>query len=216
VAPPAPADAGGVGPGLAEALAAIGPTLEEARRLGLLGPGPADVHIRHAWRLVPALPHAGVAVDLGSGAGVPGLVLAVAVPGLAWVLIEAQERRGRWLVEAARRLGVDGRVTVLRERAEETARGTRRGTADVVTARSFGPPAVTAEVGAPLLRPKAELWVSEPPRPVPDRWPPAHLEELGLAPLPAAIDGWAGFRLDGACPERYPRRVGIPTKRPLW
>ena len=163
------------------------------------------------------LPDEGTVVDLGSGGGVPALVLALACPGLSWVLVEVRQRRAQWLATAARRLGLGDRVTVRTERAEQVGRGPWRGSAAAVTARSFGPPAVTAECAAPLLERGATCWVSEPPTAEPARWPHDGLLLLGLARRASGEPpGWAGLDLIRPCPDDYPRRVGIPAKRPLF
>ena len=190
--------------------------LDDARRLGYLGPGPTRAHVTHAWPLVEVLPSSGLVVDLGSGGGVPCLPLVLARPGTEWILVESQRRRAVWLAGAVVALGVSDRVVVREERAELTGRGVSRGKAAAVTARSFGPPAVTAECAAPLLRPGGTCWVAEPPMPSDERWPDVGLRELGLVRRPDRRPGWVGLDLVDACPDRYPRRVGIPTKRPLF
>jgi len=190
--------------------------LLDAQRLGFLGPGPVAEHVTHARRLLAVLPDHGRSVDLGTGGGVPGLVLALLTPGLQWTLVESQRRRSAWLHEAVQRLSLQDRVEVLAERAELVGRGPLRGVAAVVTARSFAAPGITAECAAPLLAVGGHLWVAEPPEPVPGRWPEAGLAQLGLAPAPVAVPSWKGFVATRACPERYPRRVGIPAKRPLF
>ncbi|MHB8467521.1 MAG: RsmG family class I SAM-dependent methyltransferase [Acidimicrobiales bacterium] len=193
--------------------------LEEAQRRGFLGPGPVVDHLIQAQPLVAALPASGRVVDLGSGGGVPALPLIAARPDLEWVLVEAQARRASWLaiavVSLAGTVGA-GAVTVVEERAEQTGRGPLRQSAAAVVARSFAKPAVTAECGAPLLSVGGVLWVAEPPAPDPGRWDEHGLEGLGLTPTARLIQGWAGFRLARPVPDRYPRRVGIPAKRPLF
>ncbi len=111
-------------------------------------------------------------------------------------------------------------MAVVEDRAERVGRDpARRGMADLVVARSFGPPAVVAECAAPLLRPGGVLLVSEPPGEVDgDRWPGAPLGELGLGTSRGIRDGY-GYRAMvqvRPCPDRYPRRVGVPAKRPLF
>lgn len=203
--------------------------LEEARGLGFLGPGPVAPHVEHALGFAaaaaalgsgtpPAWP--GVVVDLGSGGGLPGLVLAGTWPGTAFVLVEASARRAAFLRRAVASCGWGDRVTVLEERAEQVGRDPdRRGAADLVVARSFGPPAVVAECAAPLLRVGGVLLVSEPPREDGEsRWPGKPLGELGLGTSQEIRDGY-GYRSMvqvRPCPDRYPRRVGVPAKRPLF
>ncbi|MGY6500772.1 MAG: RsmG family class I SAM-dependent methyltransferase [Acidimicrobiales bacterium] len=195
--------------------------LDTSRDLGFLGPGPVEPHIAHASALVPVLTAAGLdpagevtVLDLGSGGGLPGLVLALALPHWRFVLLDANERRTAFLNEAVVALGIDPRVEVYRARAEEAGRSSLRGAADVVVARSFGAPAVTAECAAPVLRVGGHLFVSEPPDPAEERWPVEGLAEVGLEL--AGMGSWAHMRQVVSCPDRYPRRVGVPTKRPLW
>ena len=192
--------------------------LERARRLGVLGPGPVDEHVVHAERFIDALedfPAGSVVVDLGSGAGVPGLVVADRRSDLRLALLESLERRAALLDEAVAELGWQDRVTVLHARAEEVGRDTEwRGRADAVLARSFGPPATTAECAAPLLRVGGRLVVSEPPDGS-DRWPAEGLAALGMAPAVAGM-GVSVIPQAEPWPEGFPRRVGLPAKRPLF
>ena len=114
-------------------------------------------------------------------------------------------------------LGLGARVEVHVERAEALGRlGGWRGTHEVVTARSFGPPGVTAECAAPLLEVGGRLLVSEPPAGTGERWPEGPLSRLGLRA--EGVGGEAArvmvLRQAEPCPERYPRRA--PHKRPLF
>jgi 16S rRNA (guanine527-N7)-methyltransferase len=191
---------------------AVVAVLDEARDLGFLGPGPVSFHVEHAQAYLPALDGlAGAALDLGAGGGVPGLVLAAARPDLAWTFVDAMQKRTAFLVRAVERLGLD--VTVRTDRAEEL--GDLRGTQIVVVARSFGPPAVLAECAAPLLQVGGRLVVSEPPD-AQDRWDGAELVGLGPAQRLAGPPSLVVLEQVTECPDRYPRRTGIPTKRPLW
>lgn len=204
-----------VGPG---DLAAV---LERARTLGFLGPGPVGRHIEQADAFVAAVgPPPRRLLDLGSGGGVPGLVLAARWPTTEVVLVDTKHRRVAFLDAAVRELGWGDRVTVLPGRAEALARSPgHRHQFDVVTARSFGPPAVTAECGAPFLRIGGVLLVAEPPAGEADRWPPAGLAGLGLADRGVASTGGGTVRrlvAERLCDERFPRRVGVPGKRPLF
>jgi 16S rRNA (guanine527-N7)-methyltransferase len=195
--------------------------LERARDLGFLGPGPVEAHLTHAIGLADDLhargmPRPGMAaLDLGSGGGVPGLVLVDRWPTTRWVLLDASERRTDFLAEAIEAMAVGHRVSVVRARAERAGRDPElRGGFDLVTARSFAPPAVTAECGAAFLTNGGLLAVSEPPVPDPTRWPRHALDELGLE---LVADGrWALLRQCVPLAERYPRREGVPAKRPLW
>lgn len=196
--------------------------LERSRDVGFLGDGAVLGHITHALAFVAATPiPPDRFLDLGSGGGVPGLVLGVAWPAAQGTLVDAQQKRCVILQDAVERLGLTDRVTVRRGRAEELGRDPHlRGQFDVVTARSFGPPAVVAECAAPFLELGGCLVVSEPPDDG-DRWPVAPLAQLGLAPEPAASDSTDQPRMKvlrqvEPLNDRYPRRVGIPSKRPLF
>ncbi len=91
--------------------------------------------------------------DIGSGAGLPGIVLAIARPEARLVLIEPMERRVDWLLEESRRLGLDN-VEVVRARAEDSG---LEGQLDQVTARAVSALAKLIPLAAPLLRPGGEL-----------------------------------------------------------
>jgi 16S rRNA (guanine527-N7)-methyltransferase len=190
--------------------------LGRAQALGFLGPGPVREHLDHAQGFLEALVEvSGLVVDLGSGGGVPGLVIGMARPDLSLVLVDAMAKRCRFLEGAVRAL--DLQATVVEGRAEVLGRGPRRGAADAVVARSFGPPATTAECAAPLLVVGGRLIVSEPPDAT-DRWSPDGLAMLGLAlgarrtraPVIQTLHQVA------PCPDRFPRRDGVPAKRPLF
>ncbi len=206
------------------ALACLETLLTEARGYGFLGPGPVAAQIARSLAFTKVLTTAPqLAVDLGSGGGLPGLVLVLAWSDSQWALVESNQRKAAWLEGAVARLGVGDRVKVLCDRAENLGRSNLRGSADLVTARSFGPPAPTAECAAPLLKPGSHLLVTDPPDRPPSRWPAEGLAELGLVlektqvvetdAGPASI---SGFVAASACPSRYPRRVGVPLKRPLF
>lgn len=204
--------------------------LEEARRLGFLGPGPVGAHLDHAAGFAGALgtdcegrsaaaPPQRVA-DLGSGGGIPGLALALAFPDCHLVLVESMVRRAAFLRRAVERLGLEHRVEVAELRAEAFGRSSAfRGSFDAVVARGFGPPAAVAECAAPLLRIGGRGVISEPPGGAPDRWPVDDLEKLGMTRGPGVEAGGYAFQVlcqVRQCPARYPRRIGVPAKRPLF
>lgn len=200
--------------------------LDEARGLGFLGPGPVDVHLRHAEgfaaslsQTVPAPPES--LLDLGSGGGVPGLVLAQLWPECPVVLVEASTRRAEFLDRMVLLCGFGRRVVIDHRRAELAGRDpSRRHQFDLVTARSFGRPGVTAECGAPFLRRGGHLIVSEPPDPGEGgrRWPTDKVAGFGLIDAGAYRSefSYRVLRQDALCPERFPRRDGVPEKRPLF
>lgn len=203
--------------------AGLAAVLEQARSLGFLGPGAIEPHIAHAGGFAAAIeatlggPPRSLA-DLGSGGGVPGLVLAARWPAAQVTLIESMRRRADFLREAVMQLGFE-LVSVERDRAESLAhRPDVREHFDVVTARGFADPAVTAEIAAGFAAPGGILVVSEPPEPRPDRWPAHECAELGFGPATflASTGHFAVLRKLHAAPPDVPRAVGRPAKRPRW
>jgi 16S rRNA (guanine527-N7)-methyltransferase len=201
--------------------------LDEAQGLGFLGPGPVARQRQHAVDLALAIgERRGRVLDLGSGGGLPGLVLFERWPGAGGVLLDAQRRRCDFLTRAVEALGLADRVAVACGRAEVLARDPAlRGRFDLVTARAFGPPAVTAECAVGFLGPGGELVVTEPPAAVgtegegTPRWDPDGLAALGFLEtraLRVADTGAMRMRLSRPADERCPRRDGVPAKRPLW
>jgi 16S rRNA (guanine527-N7)-methyltransferase len=90
---------------------------------------------------------------VGSGAGLPGIALAIARPDVEWVLIEPMERRTAWLAEQVDSLGLDN-VEIVRSRGEEWAGA---GSLDMVTARAVSALRTLLPFTAPLVRPGGEL-----------------------------------------------------------
>jgi 16S rRNA (guanine527-N7)-methyltransferase len=201
----------------------LAPVLERAFSFGFLGPGPIDSHIDNAMRFaaeVSAIEGSAVPVrclDLGSGGGVPGLVLAVLWPHTSWTLLDAMHKRCEFLRWAVEELTLDAQV--VEGRAENLGRHPQlRSSFDLVTSRSFGPPGVMAECASPFLRADGMLLVSEPPDEKlasGSRWSDRGLAELGLT-LVREGSPIAVFRQELPCPDRFPRRVGVPGKRPLF
>jgi 16S rRNA (guanine527-N7)-methyltransferase len=174
--------------------------------------------VEHGRALLVGLPERGRVLDLGSGGGLPGLVLATYRPELELTLLEARQRASQFLRDAVARLGSAG-VTVVEARAEEAARRAElREVFDAVVARSFGPPPVTAECAVGFLRLGGRLVVSEPPEEDAPRWPADGLDVLGFGPPVRGGGPEASFvtleKIRSS--DRWPRRVGIPAKRPLW
>jgi 16S rRNA (guanine527-N7)-methyltransferase len=199
--------------------AALVALLERAQHRGLLGPGPVEAHLEHAgaWAEVLGPPPARV-LDLGTGAGIPGLALAIRWPDARLTLLDARERRGEWLEAAVAELELEGRVDVVVGRAESLARGGLREQFGLVVARGFGSPAATAECAAGFVAVGGRLSVSEPPEGGSDRWPADVLADLGFAP-PHFVRDHAGFVIlpkDAPTADRWPRRDGVPQHRPLW
>jgi 16S rRNA (guanine527-N7)-methyltransferase len=204
---------------------ALRQVLEDARTAGFLGPGPIEAHFDHAMGFAAAVERAlgrppASFVDLGTGGGVPGLALALYWTSVRGILVESAHRRSAFLREAIERVGVRDRIDVVEDRAEALGRvPTYREAFEVATARSFAGPAVTAEIAAGLVAVGGALVVSEPPEPDSRRWPAAGLRELGFGSVQAVEQRGAHYAVlpkATRCPERFPRAVGRPGKRPLW
>lgn len=198
--------------------------LEESRARGYIGPQSNEIQISHAegfalsWEAIRLTPPVDL-LDLGSGGGLPGLVLLE-----RWhcheVLLDSMEKRSNFLREALAWPGAPKDGEVITARAEDAARWPElEGQFDLVTARSFGSPAVTAECGVRFLKIGGVLIVSEPPGERTDeRWNLVGLELLGLAAQGRSRFGTAYEVLikERATDKRYPRASGTPKKRPLF
>lgn len=127
----------------------------EGEERGLIGPLELPrLWSRHILNSVIAAPlFYGSVADIGSGAGLPGIVLAISRPDVQWTLVEPMERRVTWLNEQVSALEL-GNVTVLRARAEDV-----RSTDgfDVVTARAVSALRTLIPITAPLVRDGGEL-----------------------------------------------------------
>lgn len=162
--------------------------LEEQRRLGVLGTSVAEA-IRHSERYLEPLAGRDVVLDLGSGAGVPGLVIAWRLPAVQVILLDARQRRTDQLRRLVGRLGIGDRVRVVCGLAEVAARAPDLAASmDAVVARSFGSPAAVLDAATPYLRRGGRLIVSEPPGPS-ARWPVELLQALGLEPTEIPVEG---------------------------
>lgn len=165
-------------------------------------------------------------IDIGSGAGMPGLPLKLAFPQLRLHLVESVGKKAEFLEFAAAELGLDG-VTVHPERAETLARHPAlRDSCGLALGRGVARLPLLLEYALPFCRPGG-LVVAHKQAPLEGELADAGraLSELGGAPAgvyPAKLPGLpegrllAAFRKTAAAtPERYPRRPGIPAKRPL-
>lgn len=196
--------------------------LEESRARGFLGPGEIAPHVEHAkgflevWRQhSPAAPSA--FLDLGSGGGLPGLVLLEEFQRRG-ILLDSMAKRVAFLREVLTWEGAPPNGEVIEGRAEDLARiVTLEASVALVTARSFGPPAATAECAARFLVIGGILIVSEPPE-APPRWDERGLALLGLKRGATVIAGATYQVIEKVeqTPAQYPRRSGVPAKRPLF
>jgi 16S rRNA (guanine527-N7)-methyltransferase len=128
---------------------------------GLLGPREAsriwERHLLNCAVVGELLPRAARVVDIGSGAGLPGIVLACARPDLRIDLVEPMARRVTFLEEAVAALALAGRVSVVRGRAEQRAVIRRVAPVAWVTARAVAPLDRLAAWCLPLLKPGGHL-----------------------------------------------------------
>lgn len=186
------------------------------------------VHLLDSLSLIPLLrrfaPGAASLVDVGSGAGFPGLVLKIAEPKLRIALVESVGKKAEFLRDVASRLGLSD-VAVVGRRAEEAAHDRAlRGAFDVATARALAALPVVMELTMPFLRPGGVLLAQ--------RGADAGADPEAAAAVAAELGGRVESveRPDGGsfaqhavvvvrqerpAPWRYPRRTGVPAKHPL-
>jgi 16S rRNA (guanine527-N7)-methyltransferase len=158
-------------------------TLSESQRLGFLGDRPIDEVVIHARGFVDALVGTtGTVLDLGSGGGVPGLVIAHDRPDLSVVLVDRRQKRTDFLRRAVMRLGWSDRVSVVEGDASAVA-NMSGGEFDAVVARGFGPPEITVALAHRLVRARGRVVISEPP--AGDRWDERRLADIGVSRVEA-------------------------------
>lgn len=157
MAEPVPAMAAEVfGPNLERAIAYAEALVEDSDQLGLLGPRELPKlwsrHILNSAVVAELLSSGESVADVGSGAGLPGIPMAIARPDVHFVLIEPMERRANWLQKQVVELGLDN-VDVLRARAEEVGRSDF----DAVTARAVSALPKLLRMTVDLIRPGGRL-----------------------------------------------------------
>lgn len=225
-----------LGPAQLAQLDQFGAALREAnRRVNLTSiTDPAEVETRHFLdslsAAVPVLDRLRNGeslrlVDVGSGGGMPGIPLKIAFPALQLTLVESVNKKADFLRQTVEQLGLQN-VEVVAERAEVAARDpAHRDTYDWATARALGSLPVVVELCAPFLLPggllvalrggdlEADLLAAT---------PAFHaLKVWTRTPLPVELPGLPHGRglivgeKYAATPRAYPRRAGLPRKRPL-
>jgi 16S rRNA (guanine527-N7)-methyltransferase len=171
---------------------------------------------------VEGLRMAGKIADLGSGAGIPGLVLAIALPSAEVRLVESQAGKCAYMAALSAKLGLTN-VRIACARAEEWGEGI--GEHDLIVSRALAAQQVVLEYAAPLLE-MGGLLVEWRGRRQPSEEAAAAraAEELGLRPLETRrVEPFAGaqdrhlhiFEKIAGTPGRFPRRAGLARKRPL-
>jgi 16S rRNA (guanine527-N7)-methyltransferase len=177
------------------------------------------------WRIVlecvPRPPR--LVVDVGSGGGFPGLVMACVAPDTRFELVEPLQKRARMLSEWSEALGL-ANVGVHPLRAEEAGRGPLRHSADLVVARAVASlselleyTAPFAAEGARVCLPKGSAWAEELAGSEPARRElgTSFLERVPMRPEISALVSVLVFEQARLVPKPYPRRPGVPGKRPL-
>jgi 16S rRNA (guanine(527)-N(7))-methyltransferase RsmG len=241
---------------------------DRAIREGFLGPNEVGKilsrHILESCALAPLLPRAGPLVDVGSGAGLPGIPLAC-LRADPVTLLDSKQRRARYLADVLGELGLAGEARS--GRAEEFARTSARGSFAAATCRALAPPPVVLELCIPFVAIGGALvWPLTPVRAAGEPQdgaispaatthgvaetaaPPARADTHGGSEGPASaaamdLDGMGrvagrlgggglevvGLEVPGAdasrwamivhkfneTPDRFPRRTGVPARRPL-
>ena len=194
---------------------------KQSQVLGHIGPGNIDEQIEHARaHLDVANPTKGSRwCDLGSGGGLPGLVVGYDRPDLRLVLLDRSTARTSFLDQAIIELGLERSVEVLTGDAAVIARHEEhRGTYDGVFSRSFGPPAITAECAVGLLRVDGRLVVSEPPELLVERWEQAVLHSMGFGELEFLVTSprFVSISLVRPTQDELPRSWKKLTKTPMF
>ncbi len=167
----------------------------------------------------------GRVVDIGSGAGFPGVPLKVARPDLKLTLLDSLRKRAAFLERAVRELGLEG-CEVVAARAETFARQEgRRESYDLAVARAVAPLVVDLEYASPLLRVGGRFVAMKGPRLAEELGPALRASAtLGVAldrvveltlPLAGERRALAVFLKLSPTPDAYPRREGVPERRPL-
>ena len=174
-------------------------------------------HIEESLHLLDvANPEPGARIcDLGSGAGLPGIPIPIARPDVRVVLCESDSRRAAFLTHVCGLLEL-ANAGVAAERAESLGRADgMRESFDAVVTRALATPAVVCELGLPLLRVGGRMYAL-----VADAMAAAHQAQVAASECGGALPHARGADVIvvekvSPTPDRYPRRVGVPSRRPL-
>lgn len=162
--------------------------------------------------------------DIGSGGGLPALVLALVLPGTTVTAVESVGKKCEHISHTAEVLGLSN-VRVACMRAEDHARTEARAVYDVVVSRALAPLPVVVEYSMPLLREGGTMVAMKGAISDQERTHAVaalgilgsgRMEAVQLAPFTGARDRLAYVaKKTGMTPDAYPRRAGVPLKRPL-
>lgn len=157
--------------------------LGEAQRIGTLGPAPCQEIIRHATWFADVLPaEVTRVIDLGSGAGIPGLVVALVRPTLQIVLVDRRVKCTDALHRAVSVLELTERVSVYCGDVDDICHTSGwQESFDAAISRGFGPPLQTLTYSTAFVRPGGWIVISEPPIDIPDRWSKIDISKMGLS-----------------------------------
>lgn len=172
---------------------------------------------------LPLLAGAKCCVDVGSGAGFPGVPLSAFLPDVRFVLMDSLNKRVEFLKAAIADMGLNAEAVALR--AEDAGRGELRERFDAAISRAVAPMNVLAELMLPLVRvggrmlahkgPSAEAELQEADLPIAalggrvERIHPVHIPGRDWGHNIVVVEKIA------PTPDKYPRRAGVPEKRPL-
>ena len=174
-------------------------------------------HIGEALDLLAAAPpdEGARVVDVGSGAGIPGIPIAVVRPDLEMVLCDSDQKRAGFLGHVAALLGLEG-VRVAAVRAEELGRAAgAREAFDAAVSRATAAPPVLCELCLPLLRTGGRLAALVRDAPAAAGACAAAAAACGGGTPQAPAPGVLVVTKQRATPDAYPRRPGVPARRPL-
>src|SRR5579864_2246171 len=184
--------------------------------------GPAEDLVEDSLVLLEHLGPAVRVVDVGSGGGLPGLPLKIARPDLSMTLVEADQSKAAFLVKACASLGLRD-VDVVARRAEEVGRDPlHREKFDLAVARALAPMPVLIELCLPLVRVGGRLLAQKTEKEDVDA--ARHAIELLGGSLLGSSAAPSGARRMGTVvlvekirptPGAYPRRPGVPSRKPL-
>jgi len=208
----------------AEVAARLGRYLDELylwnRRINLTAVPRAQADSRHTGEvrrlLAVAEPaHGARVIDIGTGGGVPGLVMAILRPDLVLTLVESDRRKAGFLLHAAA-VCACARVTVVSRRAEEVGRDpAHRGRYDMAVSRATAAAPALCELALPLLRSGGRLLALVADAEADARTAAVAASACGGGPPLAVAPGILAITKVAPTPETFPRRAGVPARRPL-